>query len=70
MYKIACTKFHFKKSYQIKTISYDQVTNYSGAPEGPTSAIFATIDLDPLYFEVLMFLAPSNPPYMSKMCSV
>ena len=37
--------------------------NYCG---GPTSAIFATIDLDPLYFVVHMFLAPSDPPYMSE----
>ena len=28
--------------------------------------MFATIDLDPLYFEVHMFSDPPDPPYMSK----
>ena len=40
--------------------------NYCGAPGGPTSAIFATISLDPLYFEVHIFSDPHDPPYMSK----
>ena len=36
------------------------------APRGPKSVIFDTIDLDPLYFEVGIFLGPPDPPYMSK----
>ena len=39
---------------------------YYGTPGGPKSVIFATIDLDPLYFEVGIFLGPPDPPYMSK----
>ena len=39
---------------------------YCGAPGGPISAIFATITLDPLYFEVHIFSDPLDPPYMSK----
>ena len=31
---------------------------------GPTSAIFGTITLDPLYFEVHIFLGPPDPSYM------
>ena len=33
---------------------------------GPTSAIFGTITLDPLYFEGHIFSDPLDPPYMSK----
>jgi len=40
--------------------------NYCGAPGGPISTIFATITLDPLYFEVHIFSDPLDPPYMSK----
>ena len=41
--------------------------NYCGAPGGPISAIFATITLDPLYFEVNIFLDPPTPPICLKM---
>ena len=40
--------------------------NYCGAPGVPISEIFATITLDPLYFEVHIFLDSLDPPYMSK----
>ena len=33
---------------------------------GQISAIFATITIDPLYFEVHIFSDPPDPPYMSK----
>ena len=33
---------------------------------GSKVAIFGGDDLDPLYFEVHMFLDPPDPPYMSK----
>ena len=36
--------------------------NFS-APGGPESAIFDTDDVDPLYFEVSIVLAPPDPPY-------
>ena len=39
--------------------------NFS-APGGPKSTIFDTDDVDPLYFEVSIVSAPSDPPYMSK----
>ena len=39
--------------------------NFS-APGGPKSTIFDTDDVDPLYFEVSIVLAPPDPPYMSK----
>ena len=35
-------------------------------PGGPKSTIFDPDDVDPLYFEVSIVSAPSNPPYMSK----
>ena len=44
--------------------------NFS-APGGRKVAIFGREDLDPLYFDVGKFLAPPDPPYMSrnaKMC--
>ena len=44
---------------------FPQTKNF-GAPGGPTSAIFAAIAHDPLNFEVNTFLAPPDPPYMSK----
>ena len=52
-------------------IFYEKIIAGPWGPGGPTSAIFATIDLDPLYFEVHIFLDPVNSPNMSqnlKMC--
>ena len=40
--------------------------NNFSAPGGPKSTIFDTDDVDPLYFEVSIVSAPSDPPYMSK----
>ena len=40
---------------------------YCGVRVGPISAIFATITLDPLYFEVHIFSDPPDPPICLKM---
>ena len=45
--------------------------NHFSALGGPKVAMFGGDDLDPLYFEVHMFLVPPDPPYMpknAKMC--
>ena len=44
---------------------FSEKNNFS-APGGPKSTIFGTDDVDPLYFEVSIVSAPSDPPYMSK----
>ena len=38
----------------------------SQTPGGRIVAIFGMEDLDPLYFDVSNFSAPTDPPYMSK----
>ena len=40
--------------------------NHLSALGGPKVAMFGGDDLDPLYFEVHIFLDPPDPPYMSK----
>ena len=45
-------------------ILYFFLKNYCGAQGGPISAIFATITLDPLYFEVHIFSDTLDPPYV------
>ena len=40
--------------------------NYFSALGGSKVAIFGGDGLDPLHFEVHMFLDPPDPPYMSK----
>ena len=45
--------------------SFSEEKKDCGALGGPRSAIFGTIALDPLYFEVHIFSDPPDPHYMS-----
>merc|ERR1712020_231221 len=51
----------------IRTLGVNVLKKYCGTPRGPKSAIFVTIDLDPLYFEVGIFWAHPTPPICLKM---
>ena len=56
-------------SFGVQSIKHANVLsekiNFS-ALGGSKVAIFGGDDLDPIYFEVHMFLNPPGPPYMSK----
>ena len=66
---LPATRFIKSVSFGVQSIKHANVLsekiNFS-ALGGSKVAIFGGDDLDPIYFEVHMFLNPPGPPYMSK----